>query len=157
VNGEWLVWGVIFTVPLIFGLLSVIWDRAQRRTRSRRRVAMQRSKPEQRADALLKEWLSPEQRVTLQTYGYFEVRGSHTGQRYRIRRSQHMNIAELDQDGVQVALCCFGPVGNLPLGDVMLAQKLALETDEPAALAVANHFRPRGGQGRGTVAGVSGS
>ena len=29
-------------------------------------------------------------------------------------------------------------MGNLPLGDKMLAQKIALETDEQAALAVAN-------------------
>ena len=33
---------------------------------------------------------------------------------------------------------CFVPEGTLPIGDVMLAQKIALETDERAALAVAN-------------------
>jgi hypothetical protein len=34
-----------------------------------------------------------------------------------------------------------GPAWYPPLGDVMLAQKLALETDEQAALAVANRAR----------------
>jgi hypothetical protein len=30
---------------------------------------------------------------------------------------------------------CFGPEGELPIGDVMLAQKIALENNEQAALA----------------------
>lgn len=38
----------------------------------------------------------------------------------------------------QIAVWCFGPEGYLPVGDVMLAEKIALETDEHAALAVAN-------------------
>jgi len=36
------------------------------------------------------------------------------------------------------------PLGELVSGDVMLAQKIALETNENAALAVANRFLPRG-------------
>jgi hypothetical protein len=32
---------------------------------------------------------------------------------------------------------CFAPVGALVQGDVMLAQKIALETDEQSALTVA--------------------
>ena len=35
---------------------------------------------------------------------------------------------------------CFVPEGNLVPGDVMLAQKIALETDERGALAVARQF-----------------
>jgi hypothetical protein len=35
---------------------------------------------------------------------------------------------------------CFVPRGQLVPGDVMLAQKIALETNETAALAVANRF-----------------
>ena len=49
-----------------------------------------------------------------------------------------MNIDELDGEGSRVAVWCFGPTGNLPVGDNMLAQKIALETDEQAALAVVN-------------------
>jgi hypothetical protein len=52
-----------------------------------------------------------------------------------------MNIYEVGTGRPRVAIWCFGPVGHLPLGDVMLAQKLALETDEQAALAVANRSR----------------
>ena len=138
-NRDWLVLGATFSVLLIFGALSIALDLMDRRTR-RGRVVGQRSKPEHRADALLNEWLRPEQRATLERHGYFEVRGSHSGKCYRIRRSRNMNIAELGKDGNQAAVWCFGPVGHLPLGDVMLAQKLALETDEQAALAAANRF-----------------
>jgi hypothetical protein len=35
---------------------------------------------------------------------------------------------------------CFVPSGHLVAGDVMLAQKIALETNERAALVVANKF-----------------
>jgi hypothetical protein len=37
---------------------------------------------------------------------------------------------------------CFVPKGYLVPGDVMLAQKIALERDELAALAVANRISP---------------
>jgi hypothetical protein len=37
---------------------------------------------------------------------------------------------------------CFGPEGELPIGDVMLAQKIALENNEQAALGVANRGNP---------------
>ena len=34
------------------------------------------------------------------------------------------------------------PSGQLPAGDVMLVQKIALETDEAAVLAIAKSFSP---------------
>ena len=39
-----------------------------------------------------------------------------------------MNIDELDFAGNKVCEWCFLPEGNLAAGDVMLAQKIALET-----------------------------
>jgi hypothetical protein len=59
-----------------------------------------------------------------------------------------MNIEEIDDNGSRVAVWCFGPTGYLPLGDNMLAQKIALETDEQAALAVANCGWPELRRGR---------
>ena len=122
--------------------MSAAFDVAAPRSR-RNSIPLERSKPEDRAEALLNEWLCPEQRATLERHGYFEVRSSHTGKRYRIRRGRNMNIEEFGKDGAHVATWCFRPVGHLPLGDVMLAQKLALETDEQAALRVANRLRQR--------------
>jgi hypothetical protein len=137
VSSDCLLTAAIFSV-LLCALLTAAFDLVELHTRRGGRLTSQHSKPEQKADALLKEWLSPAQRSTLHKYGFFEVRGSHTGKCYRIRRGRNMNIYEVGTGQTQVAIWCFGPVGHLPLGDVMLAQKLALETDEQAALAVAN-------------------
>jgi hypothetical protein len=49
-----------------------------------------------------------------------------------------MNVDELDSFGNRVCEWCFLPEGKLAAGDVMLAQKIALETFEGQALAVAN-------------------
>jgi hypothetical protein len=98
---------------------------------------------EVRGCELLTEWLSAEQFKQYGSYNYFEVIGCHTGNRYRIRHGTGMNVYELDDVGRPRAGWCFVPNDNLVAGDVMLAQKIALETDERAALAVAKNFSPR--------------
>ena len=92
---------------------------------------------EARALTLLKEWLSPKQRACYERFRYFEVIGSDTGKRYRIHYGTQTNIEELSQTGQRVCKWCFVPDGNLVAGDVMLAQKIALETNERGALSVA--------------------
>jgi hypothetical protein len=42
-----------------------------------------------------------------------------------------------------VAQWCFGPEGGLAPGDILLAQKIALETMERKVLALANRQTPR--------------
>jgi hypothetical protein len=104
-------------------------------------VSPQQADCDEKAHALLKEWLSPTQLARYERHGYFEVIGSHSGKRYRIRRGRYLNIEELDERGATVTVLCFGPTGELPIADVMLAQKIALENAEEAALAVANRGR----------------
>jgi hypothetical protein len=101
-----------------------------------------RSEREVRGIRLLREWLSNEQLVQFNKHSYFEVKGSQSGKRYRIRYGAVTNIHELDQRGHPKAGWCFLPNELLVPGDVMLAQKIALETDELAALAVAKPFPP---------------
>jgi len=95
---------------------------------------------EARGLELLKEWLSPEQFAQYDAKSYFEVTGCHSGKRYRIKHGTSMNIQELDGGGRPRVGWCFAPKGYLVAGDVTLAQKIALETDERGALAVANRF-----------------
>ena len=97
-------------------------------------------KREARGLELLKEWLSPEQFAQYDAKSYFEVTGCHSGKRYRISHGTLMNIHELDDFGRPRVGWCFAPQGHLVAGDVMLAQKIALESDERGALAVANKF-----------------
>jgi hypothetical protein len=49
-----------------------------------------------------------------------------------------MNVEEFDEHGRRVSVLCFMPEGGVPLGDVLLAQKVALELFEADALRVAN-------------------
>ena len=93
---------------------------------------------EARALTLLKEWLSPKQRACYERFRYFDVVGSDTGTRYRIHHGTQTNIEELSDTGQRVCKWCFAPEGNLVAGDVMLAQKIALETNERGALSVAH-------------------
>jgi hypothetical protein len=94
--------------------------------------------PEIRGLRLLRSWLSPEQLAQYDACGYFEVTGGETGKRYRIKFGICANIIELTEDGRPKAGWCVVPDGCLVPGDVMLAQKIALETCEGAAIAKAN-------------------
>ena len=69
---------------------------------------------------------------------YFDVIGGITGQRYRIRHGRLRNVDLVDKDDRPSSTLCFMPKGDLAIGDVMLAQKIALELYESQALMVAN-------------------
>jgi hypothetical protein len=98
--------------------------------------------PEGRSLRLLREWLSPTQREQFARRGYFEVIGSDSGKRYRIHAGASVNVCEIDERGRRLEGLCFMPIGALPIGDVMLAQKIALETCEREVRAVAKRFTP---------------
>jgi hypothetical protein len=61
-------------------------------------------------------------------------------------------VHQIDEAGEPVVGWCFVPSGGLVAGDIMLVQKIALETDEQATLAVANRFKIEapGGSARAT-------
>jgi hypothetical protein len=94
-------------------------------------------KAEERAQELLRSWLSPKQREQYNAEACFEVVGSDTGKHYRICKGRVFNIQELDGHGLQVRAWCFSP-DSVAIGDVNLAQKIALETFESKVLATAN-------------------
>ncbi|MGZ3285241.1 MAG: hypothetical protein ACXU9D_28935 [Xanthobacteraceae bacterium] len=98
---------------------------------------------EARGRKLLLEWLSEAQRKQYEERNCFDVTGCHSGKRYRIRHGMGTNVYELDDKGRPLTGWCFVPEGYLVTGDVMLAQKIALETDEQGALKVANNFSLR--------------
>jgi hypothetical protein len=97
-----------------------------------------RSAAEVRGIQLLKRNLSPAQLKQYNSRRYFDVIGGTTGQRYRIRHGSLRNVDLVDKDGRPSRTLCFIPEGHLAVGDVMLAQKFALELFEAEALMVAN-------------------
>jgi hypothetical protein len=135
----------IFTVAMIVMVLLVLVWCVQGLARFRR-IQLSRHSMNRRAFdlqsnarglALLKSWLSAKQLRCYEQHGYFDVVGSDSGGIYRIHHGTQANIEQLDGYGGPVCAWCFGPEGNLVAGDVMLAQKIALETDERSALAIA--------------------
>jgi hypothetical protein len=87
-----------------------------------------------RAIELLKQHLTPEQREQYEKQGYFYVSGGNSGRIYRIRHGAQMNVEQLER----IRMLCFMPEGGLAVGDVMLAQKFALELYEMEALNIAH-------------------
>jgi hypothetical protein len=95
-----------------------------------------------RSIRLLINNLSSAQRDQFEQYNYFDVIGSKSGARYRIRHGHMMNVERIDKNGRRLVKLCFAPRGHLPVGDTMLAQKIALELFEADAIKVANVSGP---------------
>jgi len=120
-------------------LRAACWQLA----RALREWYLRPSTRELRGLKLLREWLSQEQLAQYDAHRYFDVVGNHTAKRYRIYHGNGANVVELNDAALPRTGWCFVPRDHLVAGDVMLAQKIALETDERGALAAANNFTPR--------------
>jgi hypothetical protein len=120
----------VVLVGLLLPVLAVDF-RVNRPSRARKQA-------EERGIALLRSWLTPEQDRQWAVRRYFEVVGCDSGTRYRITRGTVMNIHQLNPEGRKVAEWCFAPEGDVVTGDILLAQKIALETMEGKALTIAN-------------------
>jgi len=96
---------------------------------------------ERRAEALLKAFLTPEQRKQLAEMSAFLVK-SETGKTYKISKKKSRNVTLLGQGGQPILGYC--AVADVPLADQMLTQKLMLETNEAEFCRLANSFNVRG-------------
>ncbi len=96
--------------------------------------------PEQRGVALLLANLTAQQRRQYIRDRHFDVIGGTSGTHYRLWHCFQQNIEELDQDGRRRCIRCFHPRETLVVGDVLLAQKTALELFEPEAIRIAHCY-----------------
>jgi hypothetical protein len=126
-------WGLLRQNGCVRGLRTFV----EYLRRPANRASSSCSDAERRGFDLLHCNLSVEQREQYATDECFDVIGGETGKRYRIRPGHQMNVQELDQQGRPIRLLCFTPRGRVPVGDVMLAQKLALELFEDEAIRIA--------------------
>jgi hypothetical protein len=99
--------------------------------------------PGQKGIKLLRDHLTAAQLKQHDELRYFDVIGCDTGHRYRIYHADSMNIDEFDGNGICINRWCFLPKGGLTRGDVLLAQKIALELFELDARAIANKYQTR--------------
>jgi len=110
-----------------------------RRHAARRSHLARRDDAVQRSRELLRACLRAEQCAQFDRAGWFVVSGGVYD--YRIHCGRTANVEVIGRDGRYLRRLCFYPVGkggrDLPVFDVMLAQKLLLEADELRALAIA--------------------
>lgn len=92
------------------------------------------AKAEDRARALLHRYLTKEQRLELRKTRGFTMRGK-DGRTYHVTLGSSTNIF-VEHEGAKYALCVI-PKEALPTHDVVLAQKVMLETDPEAFLRLA--------------------
>jgi hypothetical protein len=122
---------------------SLVWSAPSEEERATQRAAAaarQREVAEakERAEALLRYSLDEEQAKRFAERREFVVT-SRSGRRYRITHGTAGNVLELHPESEKtLARYCIHPAAHLPEADVMLAQKLLLETDEEAFLRIAN-------------------
>lgn len=97
----------------------------------------ERRQIERRAYELLCGHLSCNQLAAFRERGRFEVVGGDSGRRYVIRDAARPNVDEINEKGECARAWCFEPIGKLARGDILLAQKIALECFESEALLLA--------------------
>jgi hypothetical protein len=123
-----------------------VHENPEQRTEREARVAEARQRQQEaetRAEALLRENLSPQQLEQFNRNRKFQVVGSSSGATYELNFVRSMGIYKIE-NGKRVEQLCFYPRDAGTLGDTVLAQKIMLETDEPAARKIANIWDQRG-------------
>jgi hypothetical protein len=96
----------------------------------------------QRAVELLLSWLSPTQRDQFLREAYFTATGSGSGKTYRLFLAPMYNV--FDGEGWQYCTVLPPQIGLFDIvEDRMLAQKIAIETDEGTFLLTANAVRTK--------------
>jgi hypothetical protein len=92
---------------------------------------------DKRAEELLVKNLDKEQRKQFEKEGKFKV-VLHDGKFFEIYKGWSGNVRELSKDGKPIARLCIHPQERVPLADLMLAQKLMLETNRELFEKTAN-------------------
>lgn len=139
----WITWNTNY-ISTNYGVPETDELRAAREERERAETAhwerrrQEQEEVKQRAEELLLALLSDEQAETWREHKWFEVRGSCSGRRYRIRHgiTHNVNLMAGSGDDVEVNYCAHPP--GVPAEDVCLAQMLLLATNEDEFLRVAN-------------------
>ncbi len=100
-----------------------------------------RVKAEARANQLLRELLTPDQRVQYDDKRRFYVI-TDSGKRYEVDCQKKMhNVFEVDAVGKRIEEHCIYANGNVPLPDNAAAQLLLLRANEPEFRRIANQRR----------------
>jgi len=96
---------------------------------------------QERAEALLKRVLSPDEYERLQRRGYLEVPSKlHPTRTYRVPR--HQGQVKVFEGETPILALCVQSVEPIPDADAVIMHKLMIEGNEEGYLQVANRFEP---------------
>ena len=124
----------------IFGAIITICVALSWRRRGTLGLAQRQA--QDRAEALLREVLTPAEYASLGEHGYLEVRSPSQPTRiYCVPRGP--GRVAVQERGEVVESLCVGPLEWLPPSDVILAHKLMIEGNEQEYLRRANRYRLR--------------
>jgi len=125
---------LLFLGLVLVFFVAVSWRRHNTKLELAHRVA------QDRAEALLKVVLTPEEYASLGERGYLEVPSpSQPTRTYCVPRGR--GRVAVQENGLIVESLCVAPVEWLPPGDVVLTHKLMIEGDEQEYLRHANRYR----------------
>ena len=97
--------------------------------------------PRERAHALLRGLLTPEEYREVLTHGYLTLRSPNYPEvTYRIPRGP--GFVQLFESGQRLVDLCVQPLALLPDDDIVVMHKLQIEGNEQEYLATANRFAP---------------
>ncbi len=111
--------------------IAAEWEAKARKEQAEREAA------EKRAEELLIRCLDAEQRKQFRKEKKFKVIGG-DGATFELGYTRSGNAREFDADGKPIARFCIHPREDVPIPDVLLAQKLMLETDPASFRKIAN-------------------
>jgi hypothetical protein len=117
---------------------------------ARREEEYRRDNASWRAHELLLRHLTPNQREDYEWDKRFTVK-TKRGHRYVIGQARCQNVLRVNKRGKPMRVYCVTVHGGVPMGDVLLAQKLMLESDEDHFLKVARQWPVRFGCGLGDL------
>lgn len=134
---------------------DVVWERDPEKLREwnehyrreRENEEKRKKKIQDRARELLKRHLTPRQWSDYIERGHFFVK-TRKGHLYQITAARDHNIIRLNKRRKPMRVLCVSIYEvDVPVEDIMLAQKLFLETQEDRFLKIANHWAVSSAQG----------
>jgi hypothetical protein len=104
-------------------------------------LSSERTDAERRAQTLVGEMLTPQQKEQLAALGFVELRSRLIpGRSYRIPRRRGQ--VQVYEEGRHAGSLCIQPTRWVPDGDLVLMHKLMIEGSEAEYLRTANFFKP---------------
>ena len=138
INYEDLLWTVQKITPAIFDTRQAVFDLEKNKREHERQMRLLQA--DEKADRLLKKWLSPDEYKSLKETGLMEYQSKKDTDTIYIIRKEYSRKVTKRVKGIDTEELCVMPVTPLCNDDNLLSKIMLLKTDEDQFLKTANHF-----------------